>query len=334
MNAGDYLRDRHGQLLLHLTGMMVLSAFLLLTGSGKGVVTLILIVWTFGLAFTLTISFLRQKKQLEELWTILDALPQKYLFMTCIPKPSTAYERQWQELMGVAGKAMIEEVSAVSHQQRDYREYIENWVHEIKVPITALSLICENNRGEVARKIKPQLAQIEEQVERSLFYARSTEMEKDFIVRKTKLSEIVDAALAKYSTLLIQSNVRVETEGLETALYTDAKWLAFIIGQILSNAVKYKADQPVITIAATEENSKLNLSISDNGIGISKAELPRIFDKGFTGSNGRTRGGATGMGLYLCKKLALRLNATLTADSAENEFTTLTLSFPMEQTDF
>jgi len=327
MSAGDYFRDNQGRLLFHLTGMGALSVFLLLTDTAGGIVTIILIVWVLGLILALAVDFARQRKRLEELWAILDGLPQKYLFMECAPKPHTEYERGLYQIMRTAGKSMIGEVSAVRRQQKDYREYIENWVHEIKVPITAIRLICENNRGDTTRKIMPQLAQIEEQVERSLYYARSEQVERDFVIRRTTLAAVVDAALAKYRTLLIQNGVCVETKNLDIPVYTDAKWLEFIIGQMLSNSVKYCGEQPVITIAAVNDADGTRLCITDNGIGIPAAELPRIFDKGFTGSNGRLRGGATGMGLYLCKKLTAHLNVDLSAKSVENEYTSMILYF-------
>lgn len=327
MSAGDYIRDNQGRMLFHLTGMAALSAFLMLTGTAKSIVTLILIVWVLGLLLTAAVGFVCQRRKLKELWAILDGLPQKYLFMECASKPKTEYERQWYQIMRVAGKSMTEEVSAARQQQKDYREYIENWVHEIKVPITAIQLICGNNRSETTRKIMPQLTQIEEQVERSLYYARSEQIERDFLIRQTLLSTAVDAALAKYRTLLIQNGVRIETENLDIPVYTDAKWLEFIIGQMLSNSIKYSSEQPVITIVATNDADGPRLCMTDNGIGIPPAEIPRIFDKGFTGSNGRRRGGATGMGLYLCKKLAAHLGLTLTAKSIENEYTSMTLYF-------
>lgn len=333
MSMGDYFRDNQGRMLLHLTGMAALSVFLILTGTAKGIVALILIVWVPCLLLTSAVGFMRQRRKSEELWAILDSLPQKYLFMECAPKPKTEYERQLYQIMRAAGKSMIEEVSAARQQQKDYREYIENWVHEIKVPITAIQLICENNRSETTRKIMPQLAQIEEQIERSLYYARSEQVERDFVVRRTLLSAAVDAALAKYRTLLIQSGVRIETENLKIPVYTDAKWLEFIIGQMLSNSIKYRSEQPVITIAATNDADGSRLCITDNGIGIPLAEIPRIFDKSFTGSNGRLRGGATGMGLYLCKKLAAHLGVALTAKSIENEYTSMTLYFSNAHTD-
>ena len=127
---------------------------------------------------------------------------------------------------------------------------------------------------------------------------------------------------------MTQNNMRVETENLDKSVYTDGKWVEFMLGQFLSNAVKYRSASPVISICAEESDGRTRLTIKDNGIGIPISELRRIFEKGFTGSNGRTLGGSTGMGLYLCRKLAEVLGVHLEADSRENKYTAISICFP------
>lgn len=328
MKIREFLYDRVLSLLLHLFCMLSLSAFLLLTGTSLGVVCIILIVWILGLFVRTAIAYVRQRSQLRELESIMDHLDQKYLFMECSPKPGSYAERKLFRLFRRAGNSMIEAVSNAEEKQRDYREYIENWVHEIKVPITAVELICENNKSEASRKIRFQLALIEGHVERALYYARLDCLEKDYIIRKTYLSEIVETALSRCRFLLTQSNIRIEIEDLDKAVYTDGKWVEFILGQLLANAVKYRSAAPTILICADESEGKIKLTVKDNGIGIPASELRRIFDKGFTGSNGRRLGGSTGMGLYLCRRLAESLGASLEADSKEKEYTAISICFP------
>lgn len=328
MKTIEFLHDRVLSLLLHLFCMLALSAFLTLTGTDSGIVFIILIVWVTGLCIRTAVAYFRQRNQFRELEAIMDGLGQKYLFMECVPKPSSYAERKLLGLFKRAGKSMIEAVSDAEERQRNYREYIENWVHEIKVPITAVELICENNKSETGRKIRSQLALIEGHVERALYYARLDCLEKDFIIRETSLTETVKTALSKYRFLLTQNNVRIETEGLNQFVYTDGKWVEFMLGQLLSNAVKYKSSSPVILIRAQESGGRTTLTVQDNGIGIPSSELRRIFDKGFTGSNGRALGGSTGMGLYLCRKLAEALGAYLEAESRENDYTAISICFP------
>ena len=226
---------------------------------------------------------------------------------------------------------MATQVSEAQAAQREYREYVESWVHEVKTPITAAGLICRNAEPEFRRRLAQELAQIEAHVERALFYARAESLEKDFILRESNLSDIVSQAVGQHRTLLIQSGVRMETEDLEQTVFTDGKWAAFILGQLLQNAARYRGNQPLVTLSGRQLGRQVQLTVSDSGIGIPAHELPRIFDRGFTGSNGRARGGSTGMGLYLCKKLADCLDIGLRVASEVNEGTSVTLTFPSRE---
>lgn len=328
MKPAEFLSDHSEYLLKHVISMLALSAFLLLTGTKPGSWIIVLIVWILSIVINLSISFYQINSRLKELEAIMDGLDQKYLLHECIPKPKSHYERKLLSLAGRSGKAMIEAVSEARAGQKEYREYIEDWVHEIKAPITTAQLICTNNQSELSRKLMPQLAGIDEHVERALYYARAGSVEKDFIVRETLLSEIVHTAIAKHQSLLIQNGIHMETSDLETIVYTDGKWVSFMLGQLLSNAVRYRSKKPVIRIETQSVGIQVQLKITDNGIGIPSHELPRIFQRGFTGSNGRARSGSTGMGLYICKKLADFLQIQMTAKSVENEYSEISMLFP------
>ena len=222
-------------------------------------------------------------------------------------------------------------VSDAQAAQREYREYVEQWVHEIKAPITAARLICRELDGDIRRKLTAELAQIEAHVERALFYARAENPEQDCLFRQVELDKIVAQATENHRSLLIQNGVRVETEGLDCTVYTDEKWAVFLLGQLLQNAARYRGEAPVITVSARPLGKQVRLTVSDNGIGIPAHELPRVFDRGFTGSNGRSRGGSTGMGLYLCRKLSGFLELGLDITSEEGKWTAVTLTFPAKE---
>jgi signal transduction histidine kinase len=227
-----------------------------------------------------------------------------------------------------SGKAMIEEVSNQRASRQEYREYIESWVHEMKAPITAAGLIANNTEPEIRRKLATELANIENHVERALYYARAESAETDFIIRQTSLHEIVSGAVEKHRTLLLQSEVQVETDDLDRTVYTDGKWAIFIIGQLLQNAVRYRSEEPLIQFYTKALGEQTQLVVQDNGIGIPPHELPRIFERGFTGSNGRQRGGSTGMGLYIAHKLADHMLMDIQAISESGEGTAITMTFP------
>lgn len=328
MTFAEFLYERLGKLVL--LGVLIVSGsiFLLATGTQGGIIILLLVVLVLISAAVQIVDFVKSRKCLEELDAIMDGLDKKYLFAECVTAPRNSYERKILELSRRAGKHMIQAISDAEAEQREYREYVESWVHEIKTPITAAGLICRNAEPEIRRKLSQELAQIEAHVERALFYARAGSPEKDFIVRQTELSEIVAHAVNQHRALLIQSGVQVETEGLEQTVYTDGKWAEFIIGQLLQNAARYRSEQPRVSLYAKKVGKLVYLEITDNGIGIPVHELPRVFDRGFTGSNGRSRGGSTGIGLYLCKKLADRLEIQLQIKSEVGNGTTVTLVFP------
>ena len=164
-----------------------------------------------------------------------------------------------------------------------------------------------------------------------MFYARAENPERDCLFRQADLGKIAARAIENHRSLLIQSGVRVETEGLDCKIYTDEKWAVFILGQLFQNAARYRGPKPVITLSAKSLGRQTQLIVHDNGIGIPAHELPRVFDRGFTGSNGRACGGSTGMGLYLCRKLASFLDLELRIVSQEGAGTTVTLTFPAKE---
>ena len=304
MTIGEFLSDRLDRLLIQVICIASAVLFLKATGTQSGILIILILALVPVLGALQLFDFFRQRIRLRELEAILEGLDQKYLFAECVPPPKSLYERRLFDLTRRAGRAMTEAVSDARAAQQEYREYVEQWVHEIKTPITAARLMCRNMESHLRRKMSFELDQVQDHVERALFYARVGSPERDCILRRIWLAEIVDQAVANHRTLLIQSGTRVETGGLECFVYTDEKWTAFILGQLLQNAARYSGKDPVIQISARPLGKQVQLTVRDNGIGIPAHELPRVFDRGFTGSKGRHRYNSTGMGLYLCKKLA------------------------------
>lgn len=328
MGLGDFLWERMGRVIGQ--GVFVLGAGVILgvTGTQTGILVILGIFWGLMVSGVTIFDFFRKRGHLRELEGIMDGLDQKQLFLECAPEPDTVYERELFCLMRRAGKDMIETVSDARAAQKEYREYIESWVHEIKTPITAARLLCRNADKNLQRKLTVELAQIENHVERVLFYARAEHPEQDFLIRQTSLDSLVAEAIERHRSLLIQSGVRIETCDLEHVVYTDGKWVCFMLGQLLQNSVRYRNGEPVVAFSAKSLGNLVQLVVSDNGIGIPAQELPRVFDRGFTGSNGRARGGSTGMGLYLCRKLADHLEIRLDMESVEGQGASVKLTFP------
>ncbi len=334
MKLMPFLKDKFMFLILHIICMGALSAFLRLTGYGSTGVTLILIFWTVILALWLFITYRERKRYFDEIDKILAEVDQRYLLGELLPYSCRLEDRLYNKMMHLSNKSVIEKIRKIEDAQRDYREYIESWVHEIKTPITGIALICENRRRHEAvtqenlREISLENQKIENCVDKVLYYARMENVYKDFLIQKTDLQKTAEEVLAKNRLLLIRHQVRAEVH-CGDMVYTDGKWISFILNQMIGNSVKYRSESPVFLIYTECEKDGVRLTIEDNGVGILPEELSRIFEKGFTGSNGRSHKQATGMGLYLCKRLCERLEIGLSAQSQPGRGTKMTLDFPV-----
>ncbi len=334
MKLMPFLKDKFMFLILHVICMGALSAFLRLTGYGSTGVTLILIFWTVILALWLFITYRERKRYFDEIDKILAEVDQRYLLGELLPYSCRLEDRLYNKMMHLSNKSVIEKIRKIEDAQRDYREYIESWVHEIKTPITGIALICENRRRHEAvtqenlREISLENQKIENCVDKVLYYARMENVYKDFLIQKTDLQKTAEEVLEKNRLLLIRHQVRAEV-CCGDMVYTDGKWISFILNQMIGNSVKYRSESPVFLIYTEREKDGVRLTIEDNGVGILPEELSRIFEKGFTGSNGRSHKQATGIGLYLCKRLCERLEIGLSAQSQPGRGTKMTLDFPV-----
>ena len=328
MSGKLYLKNHLPVILLNLLGILALSLFLLATGNTIQMVLFILADWLLVLALYLTAGYIYPKKRLEKLLEMARQLKERYLLPEVMPAPDQAEEQVYYQLLKMAGKSMLERISEVERERGEYRAYIEQWVHEVKTPITALKLLCENNRSPFSRDVLVELENINRCAEQALYYARSEHTEKDYSIREMNLADVVHGAIADNKYLLRQCDMAITVDNLELVVYADDKWVRFILNQIISNAVKYHSpQQPTLHIFAERLGDQVLLSIADNGIGIPESDLPRIFEKGFTGQNGRTIRSSTGIGLYLCKRLGDKLGIGLSASSAGSGGTSITLPF-------
>ena len=189
----------------------------------------------------------------------------------------------------------------------------------------------ENNKTDVTKSIDEEINKMENYIEQVLFYARSNTVEKDYMVSKSSLKEIVNSAVMRNKESIVYNNIELNLHDLERTVYTDSKWCIFILNQIIQNSIKYsKKDDKKIEIYSEEKKDSVILWIKDNGIGIKEKDISRVFEKGFTGENGRLIGKkSTGIGLYLCKKLCDKLDLGIKLDSKEREGTVVKITFPV-----
>ncbi|MCI8319793.1 MAG: HAMP domain-containing histidine kinase [Dorea sp.] len=329
MTFSAYIKNKLLPIILHIFCMLVLFFFLHATGYPDNYSVLVLSCWMLITAAFFSADYCGRRKYFSEISKLLKETDKRYLLGELMPKSLKLEDRLYKEMIRLAGKSVIERIRKAEQEKKEYREFIESWVHEIKAPITGVSLICENNKSELTKRIWLENRKTENYVDMALYYARAGEVYKDYMIRETDLSETVSSVLSGNKYELIQSGVQV-TVDCGHAVYTDGKWIAFILNQLVLNSVKYKnGDKEQLCIRTEEQERSVRLVVEDDGIGIKKEELPRIFEKGFTGSNGRMTQRATGMGLYLCKSLCKKLGIGITALSKEGEGTRIILEFPV-----
>ena len=326
MSGRQYLKDQLPVLLINLLGMLALSLFLMANGNGPQIILFILAVWLLVMVLCLLFFYFSRRKHLEKLLDMAEQLEERYLLPEVMKLPKRADDQVFYQIMKMAEKSMLERISGIQRERKEYKEYIEQWIHEVKTPITAMKLIYENNPGPFTRDLMTELENVNRFTEQALYFARSEHAEKDYSVREIRLSDVVHEAIAGNKYLLRQNHVAITVEDMDDVVYTDDKWVRFILDQLISNAVKYRTDQPVLHFFTRKENDRVLLCVENNGIGIPPGDLPRIFEKGFTGENGRRIHSSTGIGLYLCRRLCDKLGIGISA-SSKGKGTTISLSF-------
>lgn len=332
MSSRQYLKNHLPVILFNLLGMLALALFLLAAGNPVQSVLFILAVWLTVVILWLAAVYLKRKKYLDGLLAMTEGLKERYLIPEIMEEPELAEGQVYYQIMKMAEKSMLEKINGIQRERKEYKEYIEQWLHEVKTPITAMKLLCENNRCEFTRDMLAELENINRFTQQALYYALKGDdsgsyTEKDYRIREIRLDDVVHGAVADNKYLLRQSRVTVTVDEMKNSVYTDERWVRFVLNQIISNAVKYRASEPYVHFFTEKKGNQVFLHIKDNGVGISQSDLPRIFEKGFIGQNGRRLQNATGIGLYLCRRLCDRLGIGLTARSEERGGTTIILSF-------
>lgn len=330
MNFKEYIKDKIIYILVLLFVVVTSEILLNPFNIHKFVKLYIEVVPIIMFSICFFIEYYKKNKYYNNLKNKLEDLKEKYLIAEIIETSNFCEGKILKEVLQETDKSMLENVNEYKHLSEDYKEYIELWIHEVKMPIATGKMIIENNKNEVTESIDEELDKIENYIEQALFYARSNVPEKDYYVKKQNLKDIINTAILKNKRNLLQNKVRLNLHNLDEQVYTDSKWCTFIVNQVIQNAVKYsKSNNKEIEIFSINNKEKTTLYIKDNGIGIKKAEITRAFEKGFTGSNGRKVGQkSTGMGLYLCKKLCNKLGLRIDLNSKENIGTEIRIVFP------
>lgn len=330
MELREFLKDKIIGIILTIFLVISIIAFLSITKIDLFIKIYIPTAIIVIFILCLTIEFIKKKRFYSAIKETLNELEEKYLVAETLENTSFLDGKILKDILIETDKSMIEHVNKYKYLQEEYKEYIELWIHEIKTPIAASKLIAQNNKNEITESIDEELDKIEYYVEQALYYARSNTVEKDYYITKCNLQEIINTVIKKNKKALIDNKIKIDIENSNEDVYTDSKWIVFILNQIITNSIKYsKKENAQINIKVIEKKLRVILEVQDNGIGIKNGEITRVFEKGFTGSNGRKDGKkSTGIGLYLSKKLCGKLGIGIELNSEENKGTSIKLVFP------
>lgn len=325
MSFITFLEEKISLILYQISFLIITTMIFLMADIQKFYIAITVGVLSIFMLGYLLSEYFRQKKKSKKIISLVDNVSEKYLISEIIKEPLEMENKAYYYALKQACKSMNDRISELEKENAEYQEYVESFVHEIKTPISALSLALENNND---FRLKQEVDKINQLVEQMLYYARSENTEKDYFVKEIQLAEIIHSVILKYRHYMLNKKITLNVHDLDHIVITDEKWLVFIISQIIQNSIKYlDKDKKEIEVWGENSNNYINLIIKDNGCGIKESDLVRIFEKGFTGTN-RKKGYSTGMGLYLTKKLCDKLGLKLQIQSKEKKFTKLTITFP------
>ena len=258
--------------------------------------------------FSKFIIFSKKKKKLDEFNYKIQ------LELNSYPKATNEIEQSYQKIIQKIYRIMQTQKTESEKRKDESERYYMIWSHQVKTPIAAMKLILQEEENEQTKELLSQLFEIEEYVEMNLNFFRLNSSESDYILKSYALDSMIRCCIRKYAMFFIQKKIKINYEAIDKSIITDEKWFIFVMGQIMSNALKYTKKGEISIYIDKKFNQEL-LIIEDTGIGIKEEDLPRIFDKGYTGFNGRMDKKATGLGLYLCKKILNNLGLGIYLES-------------------
>ena len=323
-----FLKDKSGLLLFNFI-FLLLTIFVIYLSPIKAIffdtIIYIIIINLSLLIFYLSISYYRKNKFLNLLDESLNSNTINFISVF-----KTSYEEQiYINLINEYNIKCENIINSNYNKIKENQEIMEMWVHDIKMPIAIIKLIIEQNASSYFEKtldeIDSEVMRIENSVERVLYLSKLDNFHKDFLVQEVDLQNIIREVIRKYSKYFIAKKINLSLDNLNHNVLSDKKWLIFIFDQLIGNALKYSNDNGNISITGELYSNYINIKIKDNGYGIKPEDMPRIFDKGFTGNNGRNNSKSTGLGLYLVKELCLKLNHDINVDSIYNEYSEFTI---------
>lgn len=314
-----YARDRLFPIVLAIACPAVFALICALTGAPLAGVVYACVLVLAGAVIALWVDLPRYVRRHRELQSLLDSC---LYAATVLPSPHGLLEEDWRALLLCAIDQSAGQTDAHDRDRRDREAYAALWAHQIKVPLAAMRMLLQAEPGPASDRLSVELFKVEQYVEMSLGYQRLSGPSTDFSLRECDVNAVMLAAARRFAPLFIQKKLRLNYQETTLRALTDEKWLAFVLEQVLSNAVKYTR-RGSVTLRADEDAHAV--IVEDTGIGIAPEDLPRVFDHGYTGLNGREDKRATGLGLYLCKRVLDQLGHTIAIASEPGRGTRVTI---------
>ena len=325
MKFSEYVRDKWFAISAGFLTCFLAAQFLWIMGTDKLVITVVAVLYFLGLFCTACYDCFRKKQYYDHLESTWQELEEKSYLSEIIEEPDFYDGRLLYRIIKRNGKYLNDVIADQQLEMMEYKNYVQTWAHEIKTPIAVEHLIIDNHRGPLTSSLEEEVEKIESYVEQMLYYTKSGSLESDYIIQPASLKHMVMEVIRK-NTKMMAAGILPRLENLDHEILTDTKWMVFILGQIVTNAVKYSDSSKKSCIFFRAEETAgdmVEFTVEDNGIGIPACDLSRVFQKGFTGENGRVVQKSTGMGLYLCKKLCDKMDIPLAIRSKQGEGTKL-----------
>ena len=342
----NFIKQNYIWILMIVTMSCIHLLYMYLIGARKQDLVYAAVLDAVLLLITVLVGFFRYSSKVKAL---SNALKRPVGEQAQLPEATGDVEILYHRLLENQSIARSESESSAAIRQSQMRDYYSMWVHQIKTPISAMKLLLEAEREELGQLIcddeqsqyllsdnmdsfEDELFRIEEYVSMALQYQRVSSTENDFVLEKVSVDGVIRDTIKKYAKIMIRRHIGINYSGTGQEVYTDGKWLAFMLEQILSNAIKY-TPQGFVTTETAEEKDRFFITIKDTGIGIKAEDLPRVFEKGYKGYNGHADKKATGIGLYLCRQMADKLGHTIRMESEIGKGTKVWIGFDLDYSD-
>ncbi len=337
MKSGDYIKDKGVEISLSLVLFILTIWLMIIFKLNVAAVIIIAVLMVLTETAKLTYGYMRKKRFYDFLTENVHRLDKAYLILETLEKPDFLEGKIFCDILYEMDRSMIENVGIYVQNSREYTEYIETWIHEVKLPLSAIKLKLHNmlaagdiSKGarENIKRLQSETNRITEYVDQVLYFSRSENAEKDYHIQEATIGNIIHDTVMEFRETLLENRIdlRIDIDA-SLKISTDPKWLRFMMGQIISNSIKYRREDvdSYIKISSKDEKDAVTLVIEDNGIGIYPEDLDRVFEKSFTGKNGLERARSTGMGLYISKELSGKLGHDLSVDSVKGEWTRVSI---------